>query len=162
MRTVMDWTDREKVFLRENAPNMTVKELAAALEPFSPRERSVENVRLQCKRLDVEPKSEGRHQWSKKEEAYLLKYHDKKTAKAIGKKLGIPTKAVAAKKHKMTHRTLGRMKRVTPWTRSMLFIVEELGESIYEVAYDLWQAGKTVEIEENDDGLLAVFCREGN
>jgi len=161
VRRNYSWTDREKAYLRENAPEMTTKELAAGLGTLSPTRRSIENVRIRCRNLGIKAKPEGRHHWTEKEDLYLKRNFRKLAYEKIAGEIGVTKKAIEARVHKKQYAAGGAMERATPWMPTMLEPVDGIGKNLYDISCEVWEAGRKVAIEENSDGQLAVFCRGG-
>lgn len=152
------WNDTEKQFLRDSAESMTAKELAYEIGKRFGARKSVEAVRSMGKSMGILPKRADRNHWTEVELDYLSKNRHKRV-KELSRHLGRGEKAIRVKIHSQGF-LYGRMKRVTPWMTTMMEKIPNMGKSIYSISTELHQAGRKVEIEQNAQKKMAVFCRE--
>jgi len=152
----MSWTYAEEQFLRDNSASCTIKQLTMALVAHTGIEKSPETVRFRCKKLGLPSPVDGRRAWTDDELEYL---HDNRD-EPLNELCSVLDRSEKSVKSQLYNKTfVYEMKQVTPWRQTMLEKIDELGKSIYDVACEMWQGGKVIEVKQND-GMMAVFCRE--
>ncbi len=146
------WTDNEKAFVQNNAPAMTIRQLANGLKDNI---RSNGAVWAMCKKLGVNPLVSPHQKAWTDHELQFLKDNKSMKMKQLCEELGKSYKAVATK---LCRTKKLDMEQVTPWMNTLLEWVKDK-KSIYDLSIELYDNGTIVEIRTNSEGKMALFAK---